>query len=221
MTRGLCPAHYKQFHMGNSMTPVGMSRESRRIGLCEFDGCGRPGRAGRLCTGHYQQRWRGQELAPLTKKRANGVVQEMVRLGVVECRGCGEHKSVSQYSKLNATGALRPYCKPCNAERVRLSHYSVTKDFIERLLQFQQGCCAVCGIPHQGEKPMHIDHNHACCSGRRSCGACVRALVCSNCNVYGLAWYEALPAELRTFGLLNSYLSDPPAKRLRAALAQA
>ncbi|MGP4045168.1 hypothetical protein [Streptomyces sp. 2A115] len=49
-------------------------------------------------------------------------------------------------------------------------------------------------------------------------GDCVRGLVCNNCNPHGLAWYEALPPELRTLELLNNYLTDPPAMRLRAEL---
>ena len=36
--------------------------------------------------------------------------------------------------------------------------------------------------------------------------------------MHGLGWYEALPPGLRTFDLLNEYLADPPAKRLRAEL---
>jgi len=144
----------------------------------------------------------------------------MVRRGIIECRGCGEHKPAAEYSPLNASGALRPYCKPCNAERVRLGHYSVTKEFIDLLLRFQQGRCAVCGgVAGAGQRAMDIDHDHTCCPGRRSCGECVRGLICSSCNFRALGWYEALPPELRTVDLLNNYLSDPPAKQLRAKLA--
>ncbi|WP_405540479.1 endonuclease VII domain-containing protein [Streptomyces sp. NBC_00075] len=142
----------------------------------------------------------------------------MAARGVVECLGCGENKPMSEYSILDVSGMPRPYCKPCNAERVRLSHYNVTSEFIDLLLLRQQGKCAVCrGFPPEG-KTLHIDHDHGCCPGRRSCGRCVRALVCANCNVYGLAWYESLPGELRTFGSLNEYLAHPPAMRLRAEL---
>lgn len=97
--------------------------------------------------------------------------------------------------------------------------YSVTKEFIDLLLQFQQGRCAVCGGADAGRRAMDIDHDHACCQTRRSCGECVRGLVCSSCNFHALGWCEALPPGLRTFDLLNKYLADPPARRLRAELA--
>ncbi|WP_406482986.1 MULTISPECIES: endonuclease domain-containing protein [unclassified Streptomyces] len=143
----------------------------------------------------------------------------MVESGIIECLGCGEDKPVSEYST-SVAGTPKPYCKPCNAERVRLSHYNVTKEFVELLLRHQGRKCAVCGITEAGGRgTMHIDHDHGCCPGRRSCGECVRGLVCSNCNAYGLAWYEALRPGLRTFDLLNDYIAEPPARRLRKELA--
>ncbi|MEV6485240.1 endonuclease domain-containing protein [Streptomyces sp. NPDC051576] len=140
----------------------------------------------------------------------------MVERGIVECRGCGEHKPISEYSILSAAGLPRPYCKPCNSERVRLGNYSVTKEFVDLLLEFQCGRCAICGAPDSGTKAMHVDHDHMCCPGRRSCGDCVRGLLCSTCNWRGLAWYEALPSALRSFDVLNDYLANPPARQMRA-----
>lgn len=219
LTRRLCAAHYAQHRSGRSMAPVGAARTVVKRPGCAFGGCVRAARASGLCTGHYQQQRKGKALAPLGKKRANGVVQEMIRRGIVECRECGECKPVAEYSPIGASGAPRPYCKPCNAERVRLGHDNVTKEFVDRLLRFQEARCAICGADNTTHRAMDIDHDHACCPGRRSCGRCVRGLICSSCNFHGLGWYEALPAELRTFGLLNTYLSDPPAHRLRTEMA--
>ena len=175
-----------------------------------------------LCTGHYQQQAAGRPLAPLRRKRDSATYQAMIESGIVDCLGCGESKPVTEYSAINRAGAPRPYCKPCNSERVRLSHYNVTKEFVVKLWQYQGERCAICGSAEAAKtRAPDIDHDHACCKGGRSCGACVRGLVCSNCNAYGLAWYEALPDHLRTFGLLNDYIAHPPAKRFREQLLPA
>jgi hypothetical protein len=206
---------------GKVLTPI-KSGSTAQVAYrqCQFEECGRAVSARGLCIAHYQQQSAGKPLSPLRKKRGNGVYRAMVESGIIECLGCGKNKPMSEYSVVNAAGAPRPYCKPCNAERVRLSHYNVSKEFIELLLRYQGGNCAICGAAEAGGRgAMHIDHDHACCQGRRSCGECVRALICAKCNLYGLAWYESLPPSLRTFDLLNSYLEVPPAKRLREELA--
>ncbi|MET7574225.1 endonuclease domain-containing protein [Streptomyces sp. NPDC005492] len=133
----------------------------------------------------------------------------------------GPLSAASEYSTLSAAGLPRPYCKPCNSQRVRLGNYSVTKEFVDLLLEFQRGRCAICGAPDSGAKAMHVDHDHTCCPGRRSCGDCVRGLLCSTCNWRGLAWYEALPAALRSFDVLNDYLANPPARQMRAGFVAA
>ncbi|MDG4857327.1 endonuclease domain-containing protein [Streptomyces sp. T-3] len=157
-------------------------------------------------------------MTTLRGRRDRATCEAMADQGEAQCFECGETKSLSEFSMIAKTGIPLRRCKPCNAEKVRLSHYSVTREFLERLLGFQDGQCAICGIP-EGEangKSMHVGHDHACCPGRRACGACVRGLVCSNCSVQGLAWYETLPDRLRKFDVINQYLGDPPAKRFRA-----
>lgn len=221
LVNGLCKTHYMQQRRGRGLAPIGSGRATSEVRACSFSGCVRVVSSRGLCTGHYQQHGKGQPLTPLRMKRGNGAVQEMVKRGIVECLRCGVDKPVSEYSALNASGVPRPYCRPCNAEQVRLKHYNLTREFVDSLVELQQGRCAVCRSLPAGRRAMDIDHDHACCPRSGSCGDCVRGLVCNNCNIHGIAWYEALSPELRTFDLLNAYLADPPAKRLRGgAVAQ-
>src|SRR5271165_5798167 len=50
---------------------------------------------------------------------------------------------------------------------------------------------------------IHIDHNHKCCAGKRSCGKCIRGLLCSRCNVL-LGFVEIYRPGI--FELMYSYI---------------
>lgn len=40
--------------------------------------------------------------------------------------------------------------------------------------------CELCG--DKPERTLHVDHDHNCCSGQRTCGKCVRGIICNRCN---------------------------------------
>lgn len=53
-------------------------------------------------------------------------------------------------------------------------------------LEEQNGCCGIChrGDPGGGRKYFSIDHDHKCCNGKKSCGKCLRGLLCKGCNYF-------------------------------------
>jgi len=51
--------------------------------------------------------------------------------------------------------------------------------------------CAICGAHDR----LVIDHDHDCCAGVRSCGKCVRGVLCCNCN-WGLGAFRDDPERL-------------------------
>lgn len=67
-----------------------------------------------------------------------------------------------------------------NAER-RRSSYRITPERFEALLEAQNHKCPVCGC--QLSATPHVDHDHSCCPKKRSCGQCVRGLLCHHCNL--------------------------------------
>lgn len=69
------------------------------------------------------------------------------------------------------------------------STFNITLSEYNDLLDKQGGGCAVCRAkPSDQKRSLHVDHDHSCCNGYRSCGKCVRGILCTKCNTaMGLA----------------------------------
>lgn len=59
--------------------------------------------------------------------------------------------------------------------------YKISLNDYESMLKNQNGVCAICRKPPINNK-LGIDHDRACCSGTKSCGNCIRELLCLSCN---------------------------------------
>lgn len=74
--------------------------------------------------------------------------------------------------------------------------FNITIEQYELLFNNQNGLCALCKQPekitYQKEiqdgvfvetpRRLAVDHDHSCCDGNRSCGKCIRGLLCFDCN---------------------------------------
>ena len=61
--------------------------------------------------------------------------------------------------------------------------YHMSREQYEALLAKQNGGCAICGGQNADHRKLAVDHDHNCCPGeKRSCGKCIRGLLCSRCN---------------------------------------
>jgi hypothetical protein len=80
------------------------------------------------------------------------------------------------------------------------------------LLDAQQYTCGMCHDPFEAGQLIHVDHDHACCQRKnRSCGKCVRGLLCHACNI-ALGYIERRYAMARAYlDSLPSGSSTPPA----------
>jgi|SRR6185312_1974714 len=64
------------------------------------------------------------------------------------------------------------------------STYGITTAQFDAMLVAQSGRCAICRVDHAGQPTRFcVDHDHRCCPGSRSCGKCIRGLLCRKCNV--------------------------------------
>lgn len=104
-----------------------------------------------------------------------------------ELRWCGHHDKLEPIEgfSLSTTG-WNSHCKKAlsekSCERQRLAKYGLSAEQYVEMLERQGHTCAVCDRANPGGKKLAVDHDHACCPGKYSCGKCVRGLLCSNCN---------------------------------------
>lgn len=135
--------------------------------------------------------------------------------GFRQCMECLEWKMPEQFRRTRK-GHDNPNCVECTGDSPkhddRLRKYGLTKDQFEALLQRQGGTCAIPGCTETGvetragKRMLHVDHDHACCPAGRSCGKCIRGLLCFRHNT-GLGKFGD-----SVEGLLNAleYLLNPP-----------
>ncbi len=86
--------------------------------------------------------------------------------------------------------------------------YNLTEERYKALLFFQDGACACCREPFTSTP--RVDHDHNCCGSSKSCGECVRGLLCDRCNrLLGNA-----KDKTETLKAAINYLSRVPSNKL-------
>lgn len=80
------------------------------------------------------------------------------------------------------------YCEENKDKRAAASrkhYYGITKEQFDEKMASQDSKCAICR--RELERP-DLDHSHACCPSKKSCGKCIRGILCRPCNtLIGLA----------------------------------
>lgn len=104
------------------------------------------------------------------------------------CVRCRKYKPDSEYgrTKLRRDG-LQVECRRCYADRSVRRRYGGRS--YEETLAEQDGKCRMCSVLEAESARFVFDHDHACCPGDETCGACFRGLICRRCNV-SLRYYE-------------------------------
>lgn len=174
---------------------------------CSVDGCVRGEYAKNYCDAHYR------------RARTNGGDPGSAEIAVIgrhdgcSFEGCIERHSArglcnthyAQFKRGKPLVAIAYRGNPQTARQISLkSRYGITSERYVAMLAEQGGRCAICK-GESGQRAFHVDHDHACCSGGKSCGACVRALLCGRCNV-GIGQFRESPELLRA---AIAYLERP------------
>ncbi len=114
------------------------------------------------------------------------------------CSNCNQVKSLSEFyvhaqKSLGRDGRCKDCCvsiakahrstqdKNLLRHKRYMSHYGMSPTTFYRILAQQGDCCAICKVPLT-HVDAHIDHDHSCCPGQKTCGECVRGILCMSCN---------------------------------------
>jgi hypothetical protein len=65
--------------------------------------------------------------------------------------------------------------------------FGITLEQFDLLREAQGDACAMCS--EQFKETPQVDHDHACCPSLKTCGKCIRGLLCRRCNG-ALGFYE-------------------------------
>lgn len=99
------------------------------------------------------------------------------------CKPCVKADNIA---RARARGVLpKADADPLARLRLKLRQYHLTVEQYHDMLEMQGRRCPGCGVScdEPGITRFSVDHDHACCPGTRSCGECVRGLLCNPCNL--------------------------------------
>jgi hypothetical protein len=173
---GMCSSHYQQRRLGKELTRLRVYTKNWDEPICSVPGCGRRHTARGLCSVHVRHMKKYGEVREIKPYRLTGRTCEIA--------GCDQP----------ALAKLR--CNKHLSYGYNLSRFHLSLEDFVRMLESQAGVCAICGGTNTNGKALSVDHDHQCCDGDRSCGACIRGLICQPCNA-ALGFMHDDPARLR------------------------
>lgn len=186
---------------------------AKHMPLCAIKGCTNRARAKGLCSLHLQRKAKGASMfaPPQVKGRTIPMSERYNERGERVCSKCLRWLPRTDFHKREkqtpGDDGLRSTCNRC----VICWRYGITYHQFAELLEEQGGCCAICrkDICASGRE-LSIDHDHSCCpQGGRSCGDCVRGILCQPCN--GMLGYAQDDPEILKAGI--NYLLIPRPQR--------
>ena len=133
-------------------------------------------------TPEYKENRRKYNQRPEVKAKAREYERKPERIAQNKIKEAKRRKTpefIAYREAYQADPAYKEYQRIKN-----INNHGLTIEQFDALLAAQGGVCAICKTDKPGGRGgFHIDHDHSCCPRSKSCGKCVRGLLCNNCNV--------------------------------------
>jgi hypothetical protein len=118
------------------------------------------------------------------------------------CNKCDVTQSLEEFYPSNKSkDGLDTWCKTCHFAKKLRQRYALTPEGYYAILEAQGGVCAICKTP-PGDKRLAVDHDHGCCPGEKTCGKCIRGILCDTCNW----WLGLIDDNLAMLEVAEQYL---------------
>jgi hypothetical protein len=142
------------------------------------------------------------------EQRSKRALQKASPPGKLYCHGCEKYRSVKFFGRSSKSRCKKCYRAQAHESRL-LRNFNMTMEQYDALKAKQGGKCYICQRATGASRALAVDHDHACCpEAGRSCGKCIRGLLCSTCNhMLGHA-----RDQIDFFERAAEYLSAPPAR---------
>ena len=103
-----------------------------------------------------------------------------------ECKTCYNDRIRNSEESRKYAAARQRQARKDNPEQYRnyelKKRHRISLETYNKKLEEQDGLCAICGADNNFGRNFAVDHDHSCCNHDKSCGKCLRGLLCTGCN---------------------------------------